>query len=242
MRHIDAKKREDEILELIVKGYIEESKPISSGYLCKRFQLPISTATVRNVMESLERKGFLSHLHTSSGRVPTKEAFKYYVEHIEENDTSQDLTLEMEVDVGEHIEDFLNKSLDILADISGYTSLIAISGLEDRFIYRGMRFIFEQPEFEDIEKLKSLFYALEVKIATIQGLLFNYLDEKVKVLVGDDIGCEEISHCSLVISGFHKNDLSASLALIGPMRMDYAKAITSICAARKRLEKAVKSF
>ncbi|MCD6228747.1 MAG: HTH domain-containing protein [Candidatus Omnitrophica bacterium] len=236
MRHIDTRERESQILELVVKSYIKESKPISSSYLCDKFNLSCSTATVRNIMESLEKKGLLSHVYTSSGRVPTKEGFKHYIENIKDELLKEELSLEVEIDVNQDLEEVFNKALDILTTLSGYTSLIAISGWGERLLLRGIRYIFEQPEFEDINKLKALFYVLEVKMDIIQELLFGYIDEQFKVLVGDEIGCEEISECSLVISGFHQEKISASLALLGPMRMDYVRAIPTLYAVRKKLE------
>ncbi|MCD6583501.1 MAG: HTH domain-containing protein [Candidatus Omnitrophica bacterium] len=237
MRHVDIRERENQILELVVKSYIRESRPISSSYLCDRFNLSCSTATVRNIMESLEKKGLLSHIHTSSGRVPTKEGFKHYIENIRDGLLKRgEPSLDVDINMAQDIEEVFDKALDILATLTRYISLIAISGWEERFLLRGVRYIFDQPEFEDINKLKALFYALEVKIDAIQELLFGYVDEQFKVLVGDEIGCEEISECSLVISGFHQKKISASLALLGPMRMDYVRAIPTLYAVRKKLE------
>jgi transcriptional regulator of heat shock response len=250
MRHIDTRKREAEVLNLVVESYIKEYKPISSGFLCDKFHLPYSTATLRNVMKSLEDKGLLSHVHTSSGRVPTEEGFKYYVEHLDENTLlKEDETslipaeyFDLMPDTFSDIEGIFTRTLDALAEISGYTSLMAISGFEEKFLFRGTRFILEQPEFEDIQRLKSFFYALEVRIDEIHHLLFNYLDTKVKILIGEDIGFEEISDCSMIISGLQQHDLSAILAVLGPMRMDYTKSVSAIYSIRQKLEKALRKL
>ncbi|MBN2484282.1 MAG: hypothetical protein JXD21_08815 [Candidatus Omnitrophica bacterium] len=243
----DSKKREFEVLNLVVQHYIKESKPISSGYLCDRANLSCSSATVRNVMESLEKKGYLSHIHTSSGRVPTQEGFQYYVGRLkEENMLDEEIVgllqeriiADMEIDLrhARDIEYIFDRTLDVLATISGYASLVAISGFEDKFFFRGMRFIFNQPEFEDIHRLKSLFYALEVKIDDLQDLLFRYTKEDMCILIGDQIGVSDISGCSMVISGIEHSDLTASLALLGPMRMDYVRAVSALHSVKHNLE------
>ncbi len=230
MRCLDTKKREDEILDLLVDSYIEESHPISSSYLCRKYNLCYSSATVRNVMESLERQGFLFHVHTSSGRVPTKYAFKHYVGHlnkeelIKESHHHEPFSFEAISDVKELFE----AAVEALSNKSGYTSLIGIWGEEERLFFRGMRFMLEQPEFEDIIKLRNLFYALEVKIDQIQDVLFNCIGEDLKIVIGDDIGFDEISDCSLLISGIKERNFSLALALIGPMRMNYVKACESL--------------
>lgn len=241
MRHIDSKKREDQILDLLVESYIEESHPISSSYLCEKFNLSYSSATVRNTMLSLENKGFLCHVHTSSGRVPTKIGFRHYIEGLDWSQTSREsCNNPVEIDTISDSNEVFAKALDVLSDSSGYTSMIGIWGIEERVLFRGMRFIFEQPEFEDIEKVKNLFYALEVKITQLQDLLFGCIDQEVKILIGDEIGFDEISDCALLISGAKEDNFAFSLGLLGPMRMNYSKAVDSLQRARYDLEDVVK--
>jgi len=234
MRHIDTQKREEEILELVVKSYIKESKPISSGYLCEKFKLPYSSATIRNIMETLEKKGLLSHIYTSSGRVPTKEGFKKYVKMLKKR-RFKEKKLNINLSTSS-IEEFILKAVDILANLSGYLSLGAISFYKKKILFRGTRFIFEQPEFEDIKKARDLFYLLEVRINILYELLFSYSNKQISILIGDEIGAKEIADCSLVISGLQTKNVGACLALLGPIRMDYAKAISSLYTVRKKLE------
>ncbi|MCF7907481.1 MAG: hypothetical protein K9L86_01180 [Candidatus Omnitrophica bacterium] len=244
VRNIDSQERENEILGLIIESYIEQSKPISSAYLCDNHKLNCSPATIRNVMLSLERKGLISHIHTSSGRVPTKQGFKHYVESLkqEELQKQQPSNLDFHSLPESNIEEAINYSLDSLASLSGYASLIAVSGQDERFSYRGMRFILEQPEFEDISKLRHIIYALEVRMIDFQHLLFDYIDENIKILIGDEIGFEEISDCSLIVSGIHEKGVALSLALLGPMRMNYSKAASCLNSVRNQLREVVEEF
>lgn len=242
MRHVDTKQREKNVLHLVVESYIAQKKPISSSYLCEHFGLSCSTATIRSVMESLERRGFLSHVHTSSGRVPTQEGFKQYVNDLKgEEKLREGVSIQsadfFEVEEGLSIVEVFNKALDNLSEMSGYTSLFTFEG---KCVFKGTRFIFNQPEFEDIHKLRSVFYTLEVKIQELQEVLSHYLDEEVNILIGDDIGFEEISDCSLIVSGLNLKSLSASLALLGPMRMDYVKAVSALYFVRQQVEETVK--
>ncbi|MDD5583780.1 MAG: hypothetical protein PHV55_01810 [Candidatus Omnitrophica bacterium] len=241
VRFVDTKEREEEILNLVIESYINESKPISSTHLCTKYNLPYSSATVRNVMENLEKKGLLSHVYTSSGRIPTKTGFKCYVEHLKEDDFIQDypVTLDIASQQIVDMEEGINYTLDVLAKMSGYTSLIAIAGKDEHFFFRGTRFILEQPEFEDITRLKSLFYALEVEIDQLGDLLFQYLDERVRILIGDEIGFKEISDCSLMVSGSKEKKLSFALALLGPMRMNYTKAASCLYSTKNELKKII---
>ena len=70
------------ILRAIIEEHIDTAQPVGSHVLVERRGLGVSSATVRNVMADLERAGFLSHPHTSAGRVPTDIGYRYYVENV----------------------------------------------------------------------------------------------------------------------------------------------------------------
>lgn len=72
-------KREQKILELTIHHFIDEASPVGSGKIVSNYQLDISSATVRNTLHSLEKKGYLDQPHTSAGRVPTQKGYRYYV-------------------------------------------------------------------------------------------------------------------------------------------------------------------
>lgn len=74
--------RQETILELTVREYVKEASPVSSRALVERYGLPVSSATVRNELASLEETGHLTHPHTSAGRVPTSEGYRYFVERL----------------------------------------------------------------------------------------------------------------------------------------------------------------
>ncbi len=75
-------KREREVLTAIVETYISTGEPVGSRTLARHNREGLSAATIRNVMADLSEAGFLEQTHTSSGRVPTTDAYRYYVEQI----------------------------------------------------------------------------------------------------------------------------------------------------------------
>lgn len=75
----DLNDREAQILEAVIRTYVETAEPAGSRTVAKRFGLGLSAATVRNAMADLEEKGFLFHPHTSAGRIPTDRAYRFYV-------------------------------------------------------------------------------------------------------------------------------------------------------------------
>jgi heat-inducible transcriptional repressor len=72
-------RRQEEILGLIVRAYTNTPEPISSKYLLETFNLSVSSATIRNEMVVLEELGYISAPHTSAGRVPTENGYRYFV-------------------------------------------------------------------------------------------------------------------------------------------------------------------
>ena len=66
------------ILQAIISDYIMTAEPVGSRTLSKKYQLGISPATIRNEMSDLEDLGFLTHPHTSAGRVPSDKAYRLY--------------------------------------------------------------------------------------------------------------------------------------------------------------------
>lgn len=77
--------REREILTAVVETFIATGEPVGSRTLARASREGLSAATIRNVMADLSDAGYLEQPHTSAGRVPTTEAYKYYVEQITGN-------------------------------------------------------------------------------------------------------------------------------------------------------------
>lgn len=74
--------RRNAILRTLVEEYIRSGEPVSSGTIAEVAELGISAATIRSELAGLEREGFVAQPHTSSGRVPTALAYRYYVDHL----------------------------------------------------------------------------------------------------------------------------------------------------------------
>lgn len=70
------------ILQAVVNSYVEICEPIGSKYLVEKYNLNLSSATVRNVMSWLEEEGYLEKPHTSAGRVPSDKGYRAYVNNL----------------------------------------------------------------------------------------------------------------------------------------------------------------
>ncbi len=78
----DLTERQRLILALIIRDYVETAQAVGSARLVEHYKLDLSTATIRNEMSALTEQGYLRQLHTSAGRVPTEEGYRYFVTHI----------------------------------------------------------------------------------------------------------------------------------------------------------------
>ena len=70
--------RKLKILQAIISDYVKTAEPVGSRTLSKKYDLGISPATIRNEMADLEEMGYLTHPHTSAGRVPSDMAYRLY--------------------------------------------------------------------------------------------------------------------------------------------------------------------
>jgi heat-inducible transcriptional repressor len=126
--------REREILTAIVETFIASGEPVGSRTLARSSREGLSAATIRNVMADLADAGFLEQPHASAGRVPTAEAYRYYVEQLSgevhlsrENQSIIQDTLTGVTDVAE----FMERTSHVLALIShgvGVGVTVATSG------------------------------------------------------------------------------------------------------------------
>jgi heat-inducible transcriptional repressor len=124
--------REREILTAIVETFIASGEPVGSRTLARSSREGLSAATIRNVMADLADAGFLEQPHASAGRVPTAEAYRYYVEQLSgeahlspENQSIIEGTLTGVTDVAE----FMERTSHVLSLIShGVGITVATSG------------------------------------------------------------------------------------------------------------------
>lgn len=73
------------VLNIVVENFINYKEAAGSRVLIKRYNLPFSAATMRNIMSDLEEMGYLKHSYISSGKIPTELGYKVYVQHLLEN-------------------------------------------------------------------------------------------------------------------------------------------------------------
>ena len=144
MENKDLDERKKKVLQAIVEEYINTAEPVSSGSITKSHGLDYSSATIRNEMAQLENIGFLDKPHTSAGRVPSAEGYRYYVNTLLQEDN---LTLEEVKYIQNKLQDKVNEIEDLtklatttLSEITHYTT-VAVGPKTDKQIIEEIKFV-----------------------------------------------------------------------------------------------------
>jgi heat-inducible transcriptional repressor len=128
MKNLDSRK--EEILVSIVESYVESASPVGSRVLAKSCRLDYSPSTIRNEMFDLEEMGYLTHPHTSSGRIPTDRGYRYFVDRFAEQETLNKAALEALFETYKkrirNAEELLERTLHILSALSHQASFIFV--------------------------------------------------------------------------------------------------------------------
>ncbi len=123
---MDLSERKLKILQAIIADFIRTAEPVGSRTISKNYDLGVSPATVRNEMSDLEELGYLSHPHTSSGRVPSEKAYRLYVNELMKK---RELTSEEKDAIASRLygnvtelENLMKRAAHILSEITNLTA------------------------------------------------------------------------------------------------------------------------
>jgi heat-inducible transcriptional repressor len=128
--------REEQILEAVIRTYVETAEPAGSRTVARRHALGVSPATIRNAMSDLEEKGFLFHPHTSAGRIPTDQAYRYYVDALMRPvrlaaAEQRRLRRELEEEGQGPLERLIERSIRVLGLVTGELGLAVAPRLDE---------------------------------------------------------------------------------------------------------------
>ncbi len=119
--------RKKQILKTVIDAYIATGEPVSSKFLTDKLDVSLSSATIRNEMSDLEQLGYLEHLHTSSGRVPTNTGYREYVVNLMERyKLTLDEILLMNSLLKEKLKQFndvFSETTHLLSRLTNYTAV-----------------------------------------------------------------------------------------------------------------------
>lgn len=190
--------RKKKILEVIIRDYINTAEPVGSRTLSKRCNLGISPATIRNEMADLEELGFLVQPHTSSGRIPTQQAYRYYVDEIME---IQKLEKMIRTDIHRGFLDHntelgptMSHTAQVLSQLTNYTAVVLAP--------RVTNFNCKHVQIVSLIKNRVL-----MVVVTQEGMAKN-----IEVTLSQEVDTILALKLSNVINGFLKNTILSEMS------------------------------
>ena len=177
-------KRQEELLKHIVESYIADAKPVGSKAICQEFDC--SSATIRNEMAALEEAGLLEKTHTSSGRIPSDQGYRYYVDNIMKPKelTGEDM-LKLQTIFKNNslvLSDAILKSMEIVSDLTNYTAIVLGEASSDNRVVK-------------IEVVPTSITTLTALIITDKGHVENR-----NVVIEENVSAEEIKQTVDIIN------------------------------------------
>ncbi|MBI2636667.1 MAG: hypothetical protein HYW81_00525 [Parcubacteria group bacterium] len=210
--------RKQKLLQHIIEAHIKTAQPVGSSLIVEEYLTDVSGPTVRNWMQELEREGFITHPHTSAGRVPTEAGYRIYIEQMlpERPLSSRHQKALSEARNGTSV-DGIKAIAKKSAELSGEAVVVGFS--PNNVYYTGLSNIFAKPEFSTHDSVVGISRIIDHLDEVMSGIGAR-LDGDISVLLGSDnpFGSECGSVLTLGRGGM-------VFGFIGPMRMDYGANI-----------------
>jgi len=144
-------RRKKQILRSIIEAHISLGEPVGSKYLVTSAEIPFSSATIRNEMAELEALGYLEQPHTSSGRIPTKLGYRFYVDSLMENyklTASEIITLNnmLKNKIGE-LDTILQSASKLVAALTNYPTVSLKARSDENLVSRFSHMLLGENDF-----------------------------------------------------------------------------------------------
>lgn len=228
------------ILQAIVKSFISTASPVGSKFLQEAFSIPCSPATIRSEMGQLEQEGYLESPHTSAGRIPTEQGFRFFVANCLEDVSS--IRPSVNRDFSQQLAQYLQSKkkdeavYDAVSVLTRMTPNVVFATIpsSERMFFMGFSNALRQPEFSmNPDVASGVFRVLEDNFYTVLQSL--EVDNKPKIFIGSENVISEIQSCSLIVSRFFVRGSCGHIGILGPMRINYAHNIAAIETAQEFL-------
>lgn len=222
--------RQISLLKVIIEEYMDSAEPVGSEKIEKKYELGVSPATIRNEMAALTKADYLRQPHTSAGRIPTKRAIKFYVDHLMEE---RQLSVGEEVAAREKVWDARGDFQKLLKEatraLAEQTRSLAVAGTESGDTYHsGYSYLLDLPEFFDIDITKTIFTMLDQNQALLDLFHKAFGEGPVHYLLGDELGFDYLEPCGMVFTRFQGGGRTGSIGVIGPSRLNYARVVPTV--------------
>lgn len=213
------KQRTNSVLNAAVREYTRTGQPVSSEQLYSRYRFGIKPAMIRFELQNLSDEGFLYQPHVSAGRLPTDQGLRFYVDRLFAEMSELAPAEKGSADDLESFINFLSVQLDSLS--------AAFDPDEGRFFHAGLEDLiagFETESKKEIIGIIRDFEKLSRRLENFCGSLdFESLP---RIFIGRESPITDSADLAAGIGCYEKKKTRAVVAVVGPKRMDYRKAIS----------------
>jgi heat-inducible transcriptional repressor len=231
--------RQELILKLVVDAYLASGAPVPSKQIAQQPEIVWSASTVRAELAALEAAGYLTHPHTSAGRVPTELGYRHHVDlMMAAGGPSVDAVVGLELSrLRRELDEAMHETTAALAQVTDLMALVTAPRGETLYMH-GVSRLLSAEHLADLPQVDELMSALEGRAAVL-GVLRSALEEQsVFLWIGGENPQPELRSVSVVGAnyGLGQRNLGA-VGVVGPLRMDYATAIASVRGVARELSR-----
>lgn len=227
----------------IIKEFMGDAEEVGSLSLVEKYDLGVSSATIRNEMVKLMNLGLLEKTHSSSGRLPTDQALRLYVsELLGRNSINPMMCIEIRQGI---FRDRFSKDIVIrsmLHILSKETDSIVFLILDEDIRYFGLANLLTFEEFQSIEKIRNIVNILEDDVF-LKNITEKYSGSGVSLLIGGESGVGTLADCAMAFTKipFWGRE-TGYIGVLGSKRMDYSKVIPALKEVKTTLESSMSGW
>ena len=232
--------RRQRVLAALIEEYVARALPVGSRTLTERYRFGVSPATIRNELSALEDEGYISQPHTSAGRIPTDFGYRTFVDDLIESGAvpegeEADEAIGRLRETAAELDELIDRTSKALSQFTDCLSVVTPPGYAHPS-RQGIMSLMRQPEFTYTETLLPVMQVLEDDTVLLHVLDATVpSDDGPQVRIGRENETEQLSGVSVVACRYGVGANGGIVAVIGPTRMDYTKALAAVRIASKTL-------
>lgn len=227
--------RQQQLLRLLVESYIASAEPVSSQWLAQASRLGVSSATIRNDLVALEEGGYVRAPHTSAGRVPTEQGYRYYIQSFVQNPTMSERDRRALED-RTHVRDQELRLCRLAQALSVLTqNVVVLSLAPERSYTTGISYLLAMPEFHDYQMIVQLGAMLDARDQWLAHLRRTMRDDIAILLGAESPFGEHMASMTLVYEASSGD--RGLVSIIGPMRMNYERNLGVLNEVKRLIER-----
>lgn len=221
---MSTQRRRLDVLRAVVEDFVVTNEPVGSKALVERHNLGVSAATIRNDMAALEEEGFITHPHTSAGRIPTDKGYRLFVDQLNElrpMTTGERRAIERFIEGAVDLDDVLRRSVRLLSQLTRQAAVVSYPNL--------LRSVVRHIEIVPVSDSKVMVVVItdsgrvEQRIADVPTKIRPDDVIDLRAAVNSSLGGKALSDAAGLVAGLPdavREELRAAMAVVCTLLLD----------------------